>query len=1114
MKKFKKAVSILLSVTMISGMLAVLPVTADAAQKPEVSYTKYRFNGFVGFAEPTTYNTRDYTVVTKDLMTNSSGGTGKGLTSGTYVVTSNTTVDERVEIVKGAEVDLVIQPDVTLTCSKGIGCGYNKKGEYATLNICGSGKLVATGSDKTAGIGGGDDETSGDILVHGCTVEATGGKHGAGIGGGEGGRDPDDKTSIKIFAGDITATGGVDGAGIGGGDEQQGAKTYIYGGKIDASSEKHGAGIGGGDEENTRGIYIYGGKTEATGGDHGAGEHGGNIHEIKITGGEIEARGGSGGAGIGGGFDEDMSGEIDISDDVKLTAIAGEGGAGIGAGAGAEWYPDGDMDGTIRINGGSGSDIRVYGLSKKLHNYGTAMFTSTYDKEFRGYNGAGIGAGYGGNMGGKVYLTGGNMWIWSGVGGAGIGGGCENWKTGGEGGDVYIGGGNINVYAIIYSAGGSNTFGYKTHNSAIGAGDNDYKEGSVYIHPDNNTTGKYMKVIREPLGDYMDDFKPEVTEIAADRSKKCHTKSWLTISECDHKDHNGNSGLSYTIEGDKHRVKCKYCGYNALEEHDGSIPCGKCGYKSDVEQHSVTIMTKYGDPVQLDAEMQFVAHGKSFTLPECDKIPKGKRFVEWILGSGAPKNPGDDIIINADTTVEAYYADLLSITYDHQIPNDNWISLNKTAADVDDEIIVTAHPYGGYRMKTVIVRKNDENGEILNEIEVEQGKNTCSFTMPALRNIYVTAKFEEAGYFVDISEAENGTVTAEPPSIAYTAFDNGATPTVTLTATPEEGYHLSKLLCKTESGNIIEYSPTGEPNGYTFAMLQENVKVSAEFEKDSIFNGHSLTLNGDIGVNFYLNLTVEQAAKTTVSFTWNRDGEVQTASADLSQAEHYDCGYKATCNVSAPEMRTDITATVTIDGEPVEETNTYSVAQYVDVILTNADFADYYVSYENDKGNDGQQKLAQLRTLAEKMLVYGDNAKVYFNKKASALEGEDAPAANIPESNAVITGLPEDMFVGAKLSLDSETTLSLFFKSADALDLTCVGRDAETASRYDEYVIRIRNIPAYELDEPVTVTVNGTGTVTYSPLTYCYKAQTAISAKLVNTVKALYNYHLAAKEYF
>ena len=66
-------------------------------------------------------------------------------------------------------------------------------------------------------------------------------------------------------------------------------------------------------------------------------------------------------------------------------------------------------------------------------------------------------------------------------------------------------------------------------------------------------------------------------------------------------------------------------------------------------------------------------------------------------------------------------------------------------------------------------------------------------------------------------------------------------------------------------------------------------------------------------------------------------------------------------------------------------------------------------------------------------------------------------------------------------------------------------------------VLRICNISAAGLNDNFTVTVTSgqeRGTVTYSPMTYCYKAQTSDNAKLVNTVRALYLYWEATDEYF
>ena len=1110
MRKFKKTVSVLLSLVMVLGMFAVVPFTVGAQEA--VTYTEYSWNDSA--LETTEKTVTDYTVVTSSLSS---------MTSGTYVVNADTTIENYVTVQKGKTANLIVMDGVTLTCKKGIGCGLNKDNKYASLNIYGTGKIVATGKSKAAGIGGDDDETNGNITIHGTTIEATGGKHGAGVGGGEGGKDPNDEVSIKIFAGDITATGGIDAAGIGGGDEQQGAKTYIYSGKITASSEKHGAGIGGGDEENTRGIYIYGGKTEAKGGGHGAGigagEHGGNIHEIKIMGGEIEARGGSGGAGIGGGFDEDMSGEIDISGDVKLTAIAGEGGAGIGAGAGAEWNPNGDMDGTIRINCGAGSVISVYGLSKKLHNYGTAMFSSTYNKEFRGYNGAGIGAGYGGNMGGKVYLTGGNMWIWSGVGGAGIGGGCENWKTGGEGGDVYIGGGNINVYAIIYSAGGSNTFGDQTHNSAIGAGDNDFTEGSVYINANNNTTGKYMKVIREPLGDFMDDFKPEVTEIAADRSKKCHTTSWLTISECDHKDHNGNSGLTYTIDGDTHTVKCKYCGYQVTEAHSGS-DC-ECGYQSD------TCTVRISDDSGLTSAT--VARNGEFTLPadggrvlSSNTSPslyyRVKGWKQIGDASGKVYEPGETVTVDRNMTFTSEREYLYQVSFDEiahgSIHADITNNEAYTTAGETLEFGVEADP--GYSVNKVTYKMMtgyylDDSYNIVYQysdpVEMQPVDGKYQLTMPEFsasynNRIVISAEVSENTVNpIYISEnIENGTVTSDKE----TAAPNDS---VTLTVTPDEGCFLDELRCKATDGTELELTQTDDTH-YTFSMPAYPVSVTAAFPDNfgTHLAGHSISLDGDIAVNFYMHIDPEITSHEGVVMQFcvpDTSTEYQYQEIEVSDNIKVGNYYVFKCRVAAKNMDSVISAQL-VDGSNKSIVYTYSVKEYADYLLDNA----------AENGTAEEKAYAKAAPLVRAMLTYGDNAKYYSG-------GDTEPEqinTDIPEYTSTVAPFAESIFDGATLSLKSQTTLSLYFVSAQDITLSMDGKnegvDYETDHKGNEYVIRIRNIAIKDLNEYITIKVNGQDAVTYSPRTYCYKAQTSSDAKLVNTAKALYLYWQAADEYF
>jgi len=124
--------------------------------------------------------------------------------------------------------------NLTLAGNNSLSSGSNHAGlqvpSGATLTIGGTGELTAAGCDDAAGIGGGYDQSGGNITIEGGTVIATGAGGGAGIGGcfsGEGGE-------ITISGGTVTATGGVNGAGIGGGQFGDGGSVYISGGSVRA----------------------------------------------------------------------------------------------------------------------------------------------------------------------------------------------------------------------------------------------------------------------------------------------------------------------------------------------------------------------------------------------------------------------------------------------------------------------------------------------------------------------------------------------------------------------------------------------------------------------------------------------------------------------------------------------------------------------------------------------------------------------------------------------------------------------------------------------------------------------------------------------------------------
>ena len=211
-----------------------------------------------------------------------------------------------------------------------------------------AGSLTATGGKFGAGIGGGNGGSGKNITITGGTVNAKGGLEGAGIGGGTGGSGE----AITINGGTVEATGGKFGAGIGGGLNGVGKNITIKGGTVNAAGGGQGAGIGGGNYGSGEAITITGGTVEATGGDFGAGIGGGswgNGEDITIKGGTVEANGGLFGAGIGGGNAASIGGSgknITITGGT-VNAAGGERGAGIGGGS---W--------------GSGSNVTVSGAAQ------------------------------------------------------------------------------------------------------------------------------------------------------------------------------------------------------------------------------------------------------------------------------------------------------------------------------------------------------------------------------------------------------------------------------------------------------------------------------------------------------------------------------------------------------------------------------------------------------------------------------------------------------------------------------------------------------------------------------------------------------------------------------
>ena len=326
--------------------------------------------------------------------------------------------------------------------------------------------------------------------------------------------------------------------------------------------------------------------------------------------------------------------------------------------------------------------------------------------------------------------------------------------------------------------------------------------------------------------------------------------------------------------------------------------------------------------------------------------------------------------------------------------------------------------------------------------------------------------------------------------------------------------------CETEADAVITsaetadrtvYTATAKFNGETYT--DEKISYSDSF--GAALGGHSVSLNGDIGVNFYMELDDDIADSQTayMQFTVPTDGDPDIQTVFVKDVEPTTLNgkqyYVFKCHVAAKEMTSEISAQM-FDGDQASREYSYSVKEYGDWLLAHADLPEF----------------AGAVPLVKAMLNYGAYAQIYFDKNPQTLANANLEKAEKELGNIMFTApeseidLPTGVtFEGATLSLKSETTLSLYFKSDKTLVFGIDGKRVETVASGTNQVARIRGIASSELQDSFTLTVTAgetSGTVKYSPMNYCHNALNGgkTNDKLINAVKALYLYSQAAKEYF
>lgn len=280
--------------------------------------------------------------------------------------------------------------------------------------------------------------------------------------------------------------------------------------------------------------------------------------------------------------------------------------------------------------------------------------------------------------------------------------------------------------------------------------------------------------------------------------------------------------------------------------------------------------------------------------------------------------------------------------------------------------------------------------------------------------------------------------------------------------------------------------------------------------------GHSISLNGDIALNFYLSVP----ENTVLHFEWyNKTYDHTVTADDYDAASGY---YKVQVNVAAAEMNCPITASCTVNNIEFNAFDVYSVRQYADVILdSESDFSTDYIA------ENGAKKYDVLVDLIKKMLDYGAKAQTRFGVTDAALANDGVDYTMQPVTIYHIDTQKSDMtadlhkygidYIGTSIVFLSQTTLrhyyvisddKLFEKVKDTANFTFVDKGQRIC-------FELKDIPAAQLDVAKAFTL-GDSVYRYSVLDYC-KLVIADENKPQSDrelAMATYWYNDAAKAYF
>ncbi len=298
--------------------------------------------------------------------------------------------------------------------------------------------------------------------------------------------------------------------------------------------------------------------------------------------------------------------------------------------------------------------------------------------------------------------------------------------------------------------------------------------------------------------------------------------------------------------------------------------------------------------------------------------------------------------------------------------------------------------------------------------------------------------------------------------------------------------------------------------------------------------GASLTLDGKIGLNFYLTdlpgELLNNSSFVTLDVAGLGEENSQSLKLDIKNAatEEQDGKtlYKFSVKLAPKQMKDAVTLKVFDNaGDPVLLSNNSGEA-FWEYAYTVQD----YIRKTIDKAEDSNlvalvKAMSDFGSLAQVQFGYGEPEALYNEDAMNAVTQGDLEKYKATITKGKATGATSEG--KSNLVLESATVLNIYFTLDEGEEIENFtfkrGSTKVEATQYDgsTYYVQVPNTAAKNLDRYNTLTIykNGTKVLTEkcSALSYCYRVldpESGAQVSMQNLAKGLYLYNLAADAYF